>query len=153
MARAHYANKQEDPFRLTASQSSRWTGWQTSGLTDVYGNMNYGPVIWERNEPLLAMEGGRGPEVIAKYKRDPMMPGMIAWTAHAYYTFHDFGNFEDRTRLGMWDSFRYLKDQRVMWYPTEMLETPQVYIVEAWKEGIDMFDNLQQCSGNRAICE
>lgn len=95
--RVHYAIKQEDPFRMTASQSSRWTGWQTSGLTDIFANMNYGPGIWERQEPLFAMEGGSGPEVIAKYKRDPMMPGMISWTAHAYYTFHDIGNWEDRT--------------------------------------------------------
>jgi beta-galactosidase len=143
----HYAIKQEDPTRLTASQSSRWTGWQTSGVTDIFANMNYGPGIWERNEPLFAMEGGSGPEVIAKYKRDPMMPGMISWVAHAYYTFHDIGNSEDRTRLGMWDSFRYLKNSTIFWYPSEMIETPMVYINNEWKEGVKnltIYSNAQQ---------
>lgn len=128
----HYAVKQEDPTRLTASQSSRWTGWQTSGLTDIFGNMNYGPVIWERTEPLLAMEGGYGPEVIAKYKRDPMLTGMISWVAFAYYTFHDIGNLKDRTRLGLWDSFRYMKKNEVMWYPSELVNTPMLYIADPW---------------------
>lgn len=144
---AHYAIKQEDPTRLTASQGSRWTGWQTSWVTDIYANMNYGPVNWERNEQLFAMEGGSGPEVIAKYKRDPMMPGMISWVAHAYYTFHDIKNFEDRTRSGMWDSFRYIKRQDLMWYPCEMKRTPMVYIVDDWKEGtqnLTIYSNCQE---------
>ncbi|WP_347840709.1 glycoside hydrolase family 2 TIM barrel-domain containing protein [uncultured Draconibacterium sp.] len=142
---AHYAIKQEDPTRLTASQSSRWTGWQTSWVTDIYANMNYGPVMWERNEPLLAMEGGSGPEVIAQYKRDPMMPGMISWVAHAYYTFHDIGNFDDRTRAGMWDSFRYIKRQDLMWYPTELKDTPMIYFPDQWEEGIQQLTIYSNC--------
>ena len=128
----HYAIKQEDPTRFTASQSSRWSGWQTSGLTDIFANMNYGPGIWNRQEPLLAMEGHAGPEVIAEYKRDPMMPGMISWTAHAYYTFHDIGNMKDRTRSGAWDSFRYIRNTKTNWYPSELTKTPMVYIDNEW---------------------
>lgn len=134
--RIHYACKQEDPTRLTASQSSRWTGWQSSGLSDIFANMNYGPVMWDRNEPLFAMEGRRGPEVIAKYKRDPKMPGMISWTAHAYYTFHDFKDPKawGRTRLGMTSVFRYLKDPQLLWYPTEMLSKPQIHFANQYKK-------------------
>ena len=141
----HYAIKQEDPTRLTASQSSRWTGWQTSWVTDIFANMNYGPVMWDRQEPLFAMEGGSGPEVIAKYKRDPMMPGIISWVAHAYYTFHDIGNFEDRTRAGMWDSFRYIKRQDLMWYPSELRKVPMIYFPDQWKEGIQMLTIYSNC--------
>ena len=82
--------------------------------------MNYGPGIWNRQEPLFAMEGNSGPEVVASYKRDPMMPGIISWTAHAYYTFHDIGDWEDRTRLGMMNAFRYPIDDNLYWYPSEI---------------------------------
>lgn len=143
----HYAVKQEDPVRLTASQSSRWTGWQTSGLTDIFANMNYGPVVWERNEPLFAMEGRYGPDVIAQYKRDPMMPGMISWTAHAYYTFHDIGNWEDRTRSGMLTSFRSLKRPILMWYPSELTTEPMIYINGKWTaqtKQLQIFSNCEK---------
>ncbi len=127
-----FSIKQEDPTRLTGSQSSRWTGWQNSGWTDIFGNMNYGPGIWNRTEPLFAMEGGYGPEAIAPYKLDPMMPGMISWTAHAYYTFHDIGDAEDRTRSGAMDAFRYPKNNRLFWYPAEMKSKPYIHLVEDW---------------------
>jgi len=127
-----FAIKQEDPTRLTSSQSSRWTGWQCSGWTDIFGNMNYGPGIWDRHEPLLAMEGNYGPEAIAPYKRDPMMPGMISWTAHAYYTFHDFGDGDEKTRLGALDAFRYPKSDSIYWYPAEFVKKPYIHVVNPW---------------------
>ena len=133
--RAHYAIKQEDPTRLTASQNSRWTGWQASGLTDIFANMNYGPVDWNRDEPLLAMEGGSGPATVATYKKDPMMPGIISWTAHAYYTFNPNRNPNDRTRGGSMSVFRY-PGSRLFWYQSEMKEDPIVKIVREWKQGM-----------------
>lgn len=141
----HYAIKQEDATRLTASQSSRWAGWQTSGLTDIFANMNYAPGIWNRQEPLLAMEGHAGPEVIAEYKRDPMMPGMISWTAHAYYTFHDIGNMEDRTRSGAWDSFRYIRNTETNWYPSELTTSPMVYIDNEWISDTKLLTIYSNC--------
>ncbi len=128
--------KQEDPTRLTASQSSRWTGWQTSSWTDIFANMNYGPGIWDRSEPLFGMEGRFGPEAIAPYFNDPMMPGMLSWTAHAYYTFHDFGKSDEKTRLGVMDAFRYPKEADLLWYPAEMLTAPYIYVVDKWEEGL-----------------
>ncbi len=134
--------KQEDPTRLTASQNSRWTGWQSSSWTDIFANMNYGPVMWEREEPLFAMEGGCGPEVVATYLRDPMMPGIISWTGHAYYTFHIFKGIDDsmevRTRFGIMDAFRYHRDDKFFWYPAEFRYEPYLHVVDNWDETLDM---------------
>ncbi len=138
VAEIQFVVKQEDPTRLTSSQSSRWSGWQNSGWTDIFGNMNYGPGIWDRAEPLLAMEGHYGPESVAPYKKDPMMPGIISWTAHAYYTFHDIGNMVDRTRSGAMDSFRYPKNDDLYWYPSEMKSQPYIHVRDAWTSDLSM---------------
>ncbi|PKQ64524.1 glycoside hydrolase family 2 [Labilibaculum filiforme] len=134
--RAHYAIKQEDPTRLTASQGSRWTGWQSSGLTDINANMLYGPFIWDRSEPMLAMEGHSGPVEVAIHKRDPKMIGIISWTAHAYYTFHPthpkYKSRKDRTRSGAMTIFRQPK-KGLLWYPSEMRKEPYLHIEEDWK--------------------
>ncbi|MDV7185862.1 glycoside hydrolase family 2 TIM barrel-domain containing protein [Lutibacter sp. TH_r2] len=138
--RIHNTIKQEDPTRLTASQSARWTGWQTSGLTDINANMLYGPFIWDRTEPMFAMEGRHGPAGVAPYKRDPLMTGIISWTAHAYYTFHPTHarakDKVDRTRSGMMTIFRYPRPE-LDWYKTELKTEPFVKIVEDWKKGIE----------------
>ncbi|GAB1855853.1 hypothetical protein MHTCC0001_06880 [Flavobacteriaceae bacterium MHTCC 0001] len=133
--KVHNTVKQEDPTRLTASQNSRWTGWQTSGLTDINANMMYGPVLWDRSEPIFAMEGERGAHAVAPFKNDPLMLGLISWTAHAYYTFHPThpraNDKRDRTRAGMMTIFR---DPRpyLEWYKSEMLDAPFVNIKEEW---------------------
>lgn len=136
VARVHNASKQEDPDRLTASQGSRWTGWQSSGLSDINANMLYGPFIWDRSEPMFAMEGRSGPAEVAKHKRDPLMVGLISWTAHAYYTFHPSHprakSKIDRTRSGAMTIFRYPK-KGINWYPSEMKEEPYIYIEEDWE--------------------
>ncbi|WP_111706409.1 glycoside hydrolase family 2 protein [Lutibacter citreus] len=137
--RVHNAIKQEDPTRLTASQGARWTGWQASGLTDINANMLYGPFIWDRAEPMFAMEGRSGAAGVAPYMRDPLMTGLISWTAHAYYTFHPTharaNDKVDRTRSGMMTIFRYPRPE-LDWYKTEFKTEPFVKIVEDWKEGI-----------------
>lgn len=138
--RIHNAIKQEDPNRLTASQGARWTGWQASGLTDINANMLYGPFIWDKSEPMFAMEGRSGPKGVAPYMRDPLMTGLISWTAHAYYTFHPThaksNDKIDRTRSGMMTIFRYPRPE-LDWYKTEFKKEPFVKIVEDWKEGIE----------------
>ncbi|NJB35201.1 glycoside hydrolase family 2 TIM barrel-domain containing protein [Croceivirga sp. JEA036] len=138
--RVHNVAKQEDPTRLTASQGARWTGWQASGLTDINANMLYGPFIWDRSEPMFAMEGHWGPESLGMYRKDQLMTGLISWTAHAYYTFHPTHTRAndpiDRTRSGAETIFRYPRP-RMQWYKAELLEEPFVYIVEDWKQGQD----------------
>ncbi|MEP2240430.1 MAG: glycoside hydrolase family 2 TIM barrel-domain containing protein [Maribacter sp.] len=137
---AHNTAKQEDPTRLTASQGSRWTGWQTSGLTDINANMLYGPFIWDRKEPMFAMEGRVGPEALAPFRKDSLMTGLISWTAHAYYTFHPThdkaSNKIDRTRSGGMTIFRNPRPE-LNWYKAELKKEPFVYMLEAWKKGQD----------------
>ncbi len=138
---SQFVAKQEDPTRLTASQNSRWSGWQTSSWTDIFGNMNYAPGIWGREEPILAMEGWYGPEALASYFSDPMKTGMISWTAHAYYTFHKFKGDDSPkicTRLGIMDAFRYPKDDKFYWYAAEMRSEPYIYVRDAWTEDVKM---------------
>ena len=129
--RAHNVIKQEDPFRYTASQSSRWTGWQTSGLTDIYAQMVYGPYYWSGDEPVLAMEGRRGAAAVNEYMADPMKLGLISWTAHAYYTFHPTNTPKNRSRGGMMTVFRYPRPG-LNWYKSELLDYPHVHIESDW---------------------
>ncbi|MGQ1910330.1 glycoside hydrolase family 2 protein [Marinifilum sp. RC60d5] len=148
--RAHYTIKQEDPIRLTASQGARWTGWQTSGLTDINANMLYGPFIWDRSEPMFAMEGHSGPVEVATHKRDPKMVGIISWTAHAYYTFHPthpkYKSMKDRTRSGAMTIFRQPK-KGLLWYPSEMRKEPYLHIEEDWKantNALNIYSNADE---------
>ncbi|WP_276166146.1 glycoside hydrolase family 2 protein [Zobellia alginiliquefaciens] len=133
--RAHNVIKQEDPVRYTASQSSRWTGWQTSGLTDIYGQMVYGPYYWSGDEPMVAMEGRRGPEAVNEYMNDPMKLGLISWTAHAYYTFHPTKTPKNRSRGGFMTAFRYPRpEENLAWYPAELTDYPYLHIASDWNE-------------------
>ena len=133
--RIHNTIKQEDPNRLTASQGARWTGWQASGLTDINANMLYGPFIWDRSEPIFAMEGRIGAKAVGPYKRDPLMTGLIAWTAHAYYTFHPThakaNDSIDRTRSGLMTIFRQPRPA-AEWYKSELVDKPFIDIKEEW---------------------
>ncbi|MFI3289859.1 MAG: glycoside hydrolase family 2 TIM barrel-domain containing protein [Rikenellaceae bacterium] len=132
---SQFVAKQEDPTRLTASQSSHWTGTQSSSWSDIYANMNYSSHMWEGEEPLLAMEGYWGAAAIAPYMRENRLPGMISWTAHAYYTFHDFngaGDPEGRTFWGVLDAFRYPKDKELFWYPSEFMVKPYLCFRDSW---------------------
>ncbi|MFY0607570.1 MAG: DUF4982 domain-containing protein [Cyclobacteriaceae bacterium] len=146
----HNVVKQEDPIRLTASQGSRWTGWQASGLTDINANMLYGPFIWDRSEPMFAMEGRVGAAAVAPFKNDPMMTGLISWTAHAYYTFHPShaksNNPIDRTRSGMMTIFRYPRPEH-QWYKSELVDEPFLFIHSDWVAGTDsvrLFSNAPE---------
>lgn len=134
----HLAIKQEDPTRLTASQSSRWTGWQTSGLTDIYGQMIYGPVEWYRHEPMLGMEGPEDIEVVARQKLDPLQTGLIAWNGHDYYTFHPSnGRWEDRVRPGgLMTIFRHPYGN-ANWFPAEQRKTPYLHFATQWTSDVD----------------
>ncbi|TWU32040.1 glycoside hydrolase family 2 protein [Novipirellula artificiosorum] len=105
--RLHYAVKEEDPTRWTGSNNAEWTGVQNSGVCDLFTNMDYGGIKdWSGKEYLLAMEGGSGESTLQKYASDPLRLGIIAWTGHAYYTFHIGPNQWNRMRSGSLDGFR-----------------------------------------------
>ncbi|AWG22715.1 glycoside hydrolase family 2 [Flavobacterium faecale] len=144
--RAHNIMKQEDPTRFTASQSSRWTGWQNSGLTDIFAQMIYGDYYWSGDEPILAMEGKRGPEAVNDFMSSPMKIGHIAWTAHAYYTFHPNPDKRDKSRSGMMTVFRYPRPG-LFWYQSELTKVPFTRLETDWKEGtqeVIVYSNADQ---------
>lgn len=144
--RAQYSVKQEDPTRFTASQGSRWTGAQNSGLTDIYAQMVYGPYYWDQKEYVFAMEGGWGPSAVNEVMDHPMKLGLISWTAHAYYTFHPINTPNDRARLGMMTVFRVPRPG-MMWLKSELGKEPFLHIENPWKEGIEelsVFSNADE---------
>ena len=143
--RLHYAVKQEDPTRWTASNNSEWTGLQSSGVCDLFTNMDYGGIKdWSGEEYLFAMEGGRGPRAVSKYKGDPLRIGLTSWTAHAYYTFHLGPDRDNRMRSGMMDGFR-TPSPALQWYRTEMTEDPIVVIGDSWQAGIERLRVYSNC--------
>ncbi len=139
VAEMQFIAKEEDPTRLTASQNSRWNGWQTSSWTDLFVNMNYAAGIWEREEPQLAMEGWGGAKALAPYFREPKRVGMISWAAYAYYSFQEVAlpSLEDRTHYsGVMDIFRYPRNEELMWYPSQMKVAPYIHICDTWTESL-----------------
>ncbi len=141
VAEMQFLVKEEDPTRLTGSQNSRWTGWQTSGWSDFYANMNYAASIWEREEPQAAMEGNAGPEALAPYFREDKRIGMLSWVSAAYYTFSHATVDQDGDRThnyGVMDVFRYPRNQELMWYPSQMKLNPYIYIKDNWTPELKM---------------
>ncbi|MFI3248458.1 MAG: glycoside hydrolase family 2 TIM barrel-domain containing protein [Rikenellaceae bacterium] len=140
VAEMQFLAKEEDPTRLTGSQNSRWTGWQTSSWSDFYANMNYAASIWEREEPQAAMEGNAGPAALAPYFREDKRIGMMSWVSAAYYTFsHATAGLYDRTHnYGVLDVFRYPRNLELMWYPSQMKLNPYIFIKDSWTEDLKM---------------
>lgn len=142
--RLHYAVKQEDPTRWTASNNSEWTGVQNSGVCDLFTNMDYAGIEdWSGEEYLFAMEGGGGQTSVSKLKSNPMRIGLTAWTAHAYYTFHLKSN-TNRMRSGNMDGFR-TPSPNLEWYRAEMYDEPIVLIRDTWKAGIQELRVISNC--------
>lgn len=143
--RLHCATKQEDPTRWTGSNNSEWTGWQTSGVCDLYTNMDYDGIRdWSGKEYLFAMEGGGGQNRVSRYKSDPLRIGLTSWTAHAYYTFHLGHERDNRMRSGMMDGFR-TPSPGLHWYRAEITDAPLVVIRDAWQAGIKQLRVYSNC--------
>jgi len=147
----HYAAKEEDPTRWTASNHSPWSGAQRAGICDFYSNMDYRDIPVS-DEPLFAMEHGastdgeRAQALVSRYKGDPRRFGAAAWTAHAYYTFHhQTGGQQNRTRGGMMDIFRIPRPV-MAWYQSEMTDTPMITIADAWHKGLASLRIFSNCN-------
>jgi len=146
----HYAAKEEDPTRWTASNHSPWSGAQRAGICDIYTNMDYRDIALG-DEPLFAMEHGASPDgeraqvLVSRYKGDSRRFGMAAWTAHAYYTFHPPQPGQRyRTRGGMMDVFRIPRPV-IAWYQSELTDPPMVYIADPWREGLTRLRIFSNC--------
>lgn len=134
--RLHYAAKDEDPTRPTASNGHMWEGPQTSGVYDLYTPMEYSELPLPEGEFLFAMEHSDSPDavenqhLISKYRGSPNRIGLTAWTAHDYFTFHnEHPDTENMTDHGSYSAFRMPKPV-VYWYMSELTRTPMVHIAD-----------------------
>jgi len=87
----HFAAKEEDPWRLTASASSNgWTGRPNAGISDVYATMDYRNAIIPDGDWTLSMEhrnthDAEGNQlVINRYLKTARTFGALAWVGADY---------------------------------------------------------------------
>lgn len=128
--RLHYAAKEEDPTRPTASNGAPWTGPRNSGVTDIYSPMDY------NNKPILPYEftylcehGGsadasRNQFEVSKSRQMANMIGVALWTAHDYQSFKGKGALSDRR---VWTGMR-MANMPFFWYQSELIGKPMVRI-------------------------
>jgi beta-galactosidase len=140
--RLHYAAKQEDPDRITMNNGTVWTGPQNRGITDLYAVMDYQDVTRPEGAFLFAMEHSGSDEhsdatdtiglqeIVSKYKADPWLIGLTAWSAHDSNSFKKRGeenpNLSEWTAAS-WDAFR-IRKPLFYWYQSEMTTEPMVHI-------------------------
>ena len=147
--RLHYACKEEDPTRPTASNGATWTSSRNSGVCDIYAPMDY------ENTPVLPYEftylcehGGssdasRAQFEVSKSKQMANMIGVALWTAHDYQAFKGRRLFNARRP---WSIYR-VPNPTYYWYQSEMLDTPMVYIADeraSTDQEILVFSNCQR---------
>ncbi len=150
----HFAAKEEDPWRLTASASSNgWTGRPNAGITDVYATMDYRNAILPDGDWTISMEhrNSRDAEgnqlVISRYKKTPRTFGAIAWVGADYNQIIIEGKRKSyRSKSGVLDFFRRPRPV-YHWYKSEYTAPPMVHIADerASTEGvIRVFSNAEQ---------
>lgn len=147
--RLHYACKEEDPSRPTASNGAPWTGPRNSGVTDIYAPMDY------QNMPITAEEltylcehGGsvdasRNQFEVSKSKQMPNMIGVALWTAHDYQTFKPKTLHTGRRP---WSVHR-VANPAFHWYRSELINEPMVHITDervSTNQEIIIFSNCQR---------
>lgn len=153
--RLHYAAKQEDPTRITFSNSTLWTGPTHSGVTDLYAVMDYRGAVVPEGEPLFAMEHGGSLDatghqrIVARYKRDPARIGLTLWSAHDGFSFKKRGEeFPNLSvwRAALWDPFRTPKPA-YHWYRSELNEEPMIRLTDdrvSDDAGLVVFTNCEE---------
>lgn len=147
--RLHYAIKEEDPTRLTASNGAPWTGPRNSGVTDVYSPMDYDNMPLMPNEFTYLCEHGTSANAssnqyeTSKSRENANMIGVALWTAHDYQSFKAKG-FLSPSRP--WSAYR-VPNPVFYWYQSELLEKPMVYIADkraSNENQIVIFSNCQR---------
>ncbi|MBB6430274.1 glycoside hydrolase family 2 protein [Algisphaera agarilytica] len=137
----HTACKEEDPTRLTGSNHAPWTGLQSAGVADFFTTMDYHndpepDELTFANEHMSTWTGEPNQELISRYRASANRFAMAAWTAHAYYTFHDPPiESRARTRGGMMDIFR-MPFPVMDWCQSELTTEPMIALGEHWLPGL-----------------
>ncbi len=128
----HYACKQEDPTRMTASNGSPWSGPRNSGVTDIYTPMDYQNMDINPNEFTFLCEHGSSADAsrnqfeVSKARASANHLGVAVWTAHDYQAFKPNRGLYPRRIFSM-----YREPNPVYyWYQSEMLERPIVHIAD-----------------------
>ncbi len=147
--RLHYACKEEDPTRFTASNGAKWTGQQHSGITDIYTPMDYNHIKIDEHEfTYLCEHGGstdatRNQNYVSRSKQMANVIGAAYWTAHDYQTFKPktIGNPK---RIFSIDR---VPNPSFYWYQTETSKVPMVYLTDrivSTEDKIVVFSNCQR---------
>ena len=131
----HFAAKEEDPWRLTASASSNgWTGRPNAGVTDIYATMDYRNAILPDGDWALSMEHRNNHDaeanqlVISRYKKTPRTFGALAWVGADYNQIILEGDrVSYRSHSGVLDHFRVPRPV-YDWYRAEYGSAPVVSI-------------------------
>ncbi|MEM9527116.1 MAG: glycoside hydrolase family 2 TIM barrel-domain containing protein, partial [Bacteroidota bacterium] len=133
----HFAAKEEDPWRLTASASSNgWTGRPNAGVSDVYATMDYRNAILPDGDWTISMEHRNNHDaegnqlVISRYKKTPKTFGALAWVGADYNQIIIEGSRKSyRSHSGVLDFFRQPRPV-YHWYTSEYTASPMVHIAD-----------------------
>ncbi len=154
----HYACKEEDPTRMTASNGSPWTGPRNAGPVDIYAPMDYQNMDLNPNEFVFLCEHGSSADAlrnqfeVSKAKASANHIGVAVWTAHDYQSFKpNRGQYPRRI-------FSWFREPNSVyyWYRSELLPEPMVRIVDTdvvEKGKLKVFSNCEEVelfhNGNR----
>lgn len=155
--RLHYAAKEEDPTRITMSNSTLWTGPAHQGVSDLYSVMDYRGAKVPAGGLLFGMEHSGSLDaighqrIVSRYKGDPQRIGLALWSAHDSNSFKKRGEVNPNLsewKAALWDAFR-LSKPAYYWYRSELTAEPMIHIPDerAQKPGtVTVFSNCEQVS-------
>lgn len=147
--RLHYACKEEDPTRPTASNGAPWTGPRGSGVCDIYSPMDYNNTPIPSYEFTYLCEHGTSANAydnqfeVSKSRQMANMIGVACWVAHDYQSFKGRGVFSSGRP---WSAFR-VPNPVFYWYQSELTAAPMVHIADerASTDGqLRIFSNCQR---------
>lgn len=149
--------KEEDPFRLTASASSPWSGMKNQGVSDVHATMDYRRTEFPESAFNMVMEHGSTPDAevnqfhISRYKASRKNIAAITWLG-ADYNHLQPDIDDDQWKRDFMTTYAVLSSYRIAkpvyyWYQSELVKKPIVHIADetASKDGkVRVFSNCQE---------
>jgi len=130
--RLHYAAKEEDPTRVTASNGSPWTGPRGSGICDLYTPMDYQRMpIYDDELSFLCEHGSssdanRNQYELSRSRASKNRIGIAVWTAHDYHSYKKNRKMHPR-RIESW--YR-VPNEPYYWYQSELLSQTIVHVAD-----------------------